>query len=131
MHTIHKTSGNFVDQLELVNENGESVVIEINLIITPALIQEYRKLQIRLMDLQKAHDRNPEESGVVERIGETIIALLALVFGESNTRQVMDFYAGDYVTLLTDITPYIRDVIVPKLQTIAKARKAQFKRRFR
>ena len=130
MYNIKK-SETFIDQLKVTNEAGESLVMDIALNINPTVVKEYRALQVRLMDLDKQRQTDPEKSEIIEQIGRAVCDLITLLFGAENFRKMDDYYAGDYVTLLADITPYIWDVIAPKLQDLSKARKAQLKRRFK
>ena len=57
--------------------------------------------------------------------------MLSLLFGPENLQKMAEFYGGDFITMLADVFPYIREVIAPKFADLAKARKAQLKRRFK
>ena len=130
MYTIQK-SETFADQLELKDAAGQSLVLDAKLNVTPALVKEYRALQVRLLELQKQAAGKPGDPDVLEQIGRAVSDVLTLLFGEENIRKMTAFYDGDFVTMLADIFPYIQNVIVPRFSKLAKSRKAQLKRRFR
>ena len=52
MYTLRQNSF-FTDELELQKSDGSSEILTININITPDLVGKYRKLQVRLIDLQK------------------------------------------------------------------------------
>lgn len=130
MYTIQKTQA-FEDTLRINGENGETLDLHIRMNTSPQLVKEYRGLQIQLIDAQKKLKEQPGSDVALSEIGEATIRMIALLFGEDNTRKMQEFYGGDYVTMFTDIFPYIQNVIAPKIQEMAKERKAQFKRRFK
>lgn len=130
MYTIQKTQA-FEDTLRINGENGETLDLHIRMNTSPQLVKEYRGLQIQLIDAQKKLKEQPGSDAALSEIGEATIRMIALLFGEDNTRKMQEFYGGDYVTMFTDIFPYIQNVIAPKIQEMAKERKAQFKRRFK
>ena len=130
MYTIQKTQA-FEDTLRINGENSETLDLHIRMNTSPQLVKEYRGLQIQLIDAQKKLKEQPGSDAALSEIGEATIRMIALLFGEDNTRKMQEFYGGDYVTMVTDIFPYIQNVIAPKIQEMAKERKAQFKRRFK
>nr|DAM30245.1 MAG TPA: hypothetical protein [Caudoviricetes sp.] len=130
MYTIQKTQA-FEDTLRINGENSETLDLHIRMNTSPQLVKEYRGLQIQLIDAQKKLKEQPGSDAALSEIGEATIRMIALLFGEDNTRKMQEFYGGDYVTMFTDIFPYIQNVIAPKIQEMAKERKAQFKRRFK
>lgn len=130
MYTIQK-SDDFSDKLEIQNAAGDSLVLDIRLSITPQTVREYRALQIRLMDLQKRAESKPGDPETVEQTGQAVADVLTLLFGAENLERMAAFYAGDFVTMLADVFPYIREVIAPKLTGLAKSRREQLKRRFK
>lgn len=130
MYTIQKSEA-FSDKLELRDAAGESLVLDIRLNINPAIVKEYRVLQVRLMDLDKKTKADPGDPETIEQTDQAICDLITLLFGAENFERMDDFYSGDHIALLNDIAPYICDVIAPEFREMAKARKAQLKRRFK
>lgn len=129
MYTIQKSEA-FSDKLELKDAQGKSLVLDVRLRITPQTAKEYRAMQVRLLDLQNQAAGKPEDAEIMEQTGRAVADVLSLVFGAENFEKMAAFYEGEYVAMLADVFPYIRDVIAPRFASMAKARKAQLKRRF-
>lgn len=130
MYTIQK-SPCFTDQLLLEDSSGNSLTLDIQLGITPELAQQYRALQVRLLELQADAKDRPGDPQVIEKTGKAVSEVLSLLLGSDNLRKMTEFYAGDYISMLTDAIPYIQEVIVPQFAQLAKERKRQLKRRFK
>ena len=130
MYTIQKSEA-FSDKLELKNAAGKSLVLDIRLGITPQIAKEYRALQIRLLDLQKQAADKPGNPETIEQTGRAVSDVLTMLFGTENLQKITEFYDGDFITMLADLFPYIQNVIAPRFADMAKARRAQFKRRFK
>lgn len=130
MYTIRK-SEEFHDQLEIQDASGRNLVLDIRLNVTPQVAKEYRALQVKLLNLQKQTSANSGDPEIVEQIGQAVSDALSLLFGAENLKRMSEFYGGDYVTMLSDVFPYIQEVIVPQFSALAEARKKQMRRRFR
>lgn len=130
MYTIQKSEA-LSDKLELKDAEGKSLVLDIRLGITPQTAREYRALQMRLLDLQKRAADKPGDPETIEQTGQAVADLLSLLFGAENLERMAAFYDGDFITMLADVFPYIREVIAPKFADLAKARREQLKRRFK
>ncbi len=130
MYSIQKAPC-FTDKLELRDEAGKSLVLDIRLQVTPQAAGQYRRLQVRLLDLQKAARENPGDPAIVEQIGQAVAEVLSLLLGTDNLQEMTQFYDGDYITMLSDVFPYIQQVIAPQFSALAEARKKQLKRRFK
>ena len=97
--------------------------------ITPELIPQYRAVQLRLVELQKQNQTEPGNEAVINGIGECIVQTMTLLFGEENAEAIIRFYENDLAQMLMDVFPYIRDVIIPQIEKIAKERKQQYRKR--
>lgn len=128
MYTLRQNSF-FTDELELQKSDGSSEILTININITPDLVGKYRKLQVRLIDLQKRSNANPNNPELAEEIGKTVVDVFSLLFGEENSKKIIAFYYGDFVQMAACLFPYIQNCIVPKFQEIARQKKRDFKRR--
>ena len=67
-----------------------------------------------------------------EDIGKNFIEMLALTVGEKGTSELIEYYKGNYVGMITDIAPLFLEVIYPACDAAhKKAVKALKKRKFR
>lgn len=88
----------------------------------------YRKVldaQSRLFDIQKKIDlltENGKEitSELVEFLGDSMIYLFSVAFGETNTQKILDFYEGNYDEMLTKVYPFFIGEYIPALKQSAK-----------
>ena len=125
MYTIKQRDSIF-DTLALERRDGTVEKININLRITPDIASKFRGEQLRLIELQKQDANNPE---TIEKIGEVIVNIMDLIFGEDGRDKIITFFAGDYTAMMLDIFPYIQDVVSPALQNQAAEMRKKFKRR--
>jgi Ser/Thr protein kinase RdoA (MazF antagonist) len=51
----------------------------------------------------------------VEALGVAILNVFSVIFGDDQTKQLIDFYDGAYTEMLADVAPFINDVIAPKV----------------
>lgn len=129
MHVIQKSQA-FTDTITFqTNGDAEDLTVHIKLNITPELIPQYRAVQLRLVELQKQNQTDPGNTEIVAGIGECIVQTMTLLFGEENAEAIIRFYDNDLAQMLMDVFPYIRDVIIPQIEKIAKERKQQYRKR--
>lgn len=43
-------------------------------------------------------------------------------FWEKNMDKIMEFYEGDYIRMVSDIIPFVWDVIAPRIHEYSKSR---------
>ena len=128
VYTLKQTS-TFQDEIKLERTNGTCEILNIRLAITPDIVKQYRALQVRLIDLQKAQQKNPIDTGLLGEIGKTVVDVFSLLFGEENCRKIMEFYADDFTQMAAELFPYIQNAIVPHFQQLARERKQALKRK--
>ncbi|WP_294562213.1 hypothetical protein [uncultured Traorella sp.] len=100
----------------LIEYKDKELVVNVEMNITEkmkAYTSASRKLEIFLTKASK----NEVDS---KALGEAIVSLFVLIFGEKQTNEIIAFYDDDYTSMLIDIMPFIRDVVTPMF---AKARK--------
>lgn len=129
MHVIQKSQA-FTDTITFqTNGDAEDLTVHIKLNITSELIPQYRAVQLRMLELQKQNQTEPGNEAVINGIGECIAQTMTLLFGEENAEAIIRFYENDLAQMLMDVFPYIRDVIIPQIEKIAKERKQQYRKR--
>ena len=89
-------------------------------------LRKYIEAQGRLVDIQKKLDNMKTEETTEEKaneliqfLGNTVIYLFEVLFGESNTQKILDFFEGNYDEMMTAIMPFINKEIVPTLRKMA------------
>lgn len=120
----------FREQLSVETEKGKRV-FDITLNITPQLAKEYRALQVRMLDLQRRQRESGDDPALVEEIGSCVVDTMQLLLGGETAAGLIELYEGNYTSMFYDVFPFINEVIVPQVQSLARERKQQLKRRFR
>ena len=88
--------------MALERRDGTVEKININLRITPDIASKFREEQLRLIELRKQDANNPE---TIEKIGEVIVNIMDLIFGEDGRDKIITFFDGDYTAMMLDIFP--------------------------
>ena len=109
--------------LELRDEQGNlahslSVKLDVEK-IAPALYKARKEL------IEAQNKANAAEA--YEDIGAKEMAFFKIVFGEENANLICEFYDGKYTEMLLDITPFITEVIYPKINQISNQKMEQLK----
>lgn len=111
-------------------------VIAINL-TAGEIFKRFRPLMVDILQAEKEVKRLMAEGVDRENMaeafdfyGKTIINLYQLIFGVENTEKILAFYDGNYDEMATEVTPYIYEVIVPKINEVMKAEKEKAKTKY-
>lgn len=97
----------------------------------------YRKVleaQGRLKDIQTKIELMSRENTevtkeLVEFLGESVIFLFSVAFGEENAKKILDFYEGNYDEMLLKVYPFFKDVYLPALKNSAKEDSKEYTKR--
>ena len=80
-------------------------------------VNHFAEIQGELAELQK--DESPDAA---QKIGNCIVRLMLLIFGDQAAKKILTYFEDDYVEMLEQIYPYLMDVVVPELKKRSKAR---------
>lgn len=106
-----------VEQLE-IEDNGQTVTLDVDLNVDD-IIGKYNQTQYSIARAnQAAHEaQNGDDMAKAEEMmGEAVISLFNVVFGEVQTEQILTIYQNRYLEMLADISPFIAEVIQPRIQ---------------
>lgn len=113
------------EELQLCHANGDvalTVDVELNVDqISGRVNKAYEALNMANNALQK--DMGNEK--LLEAYGASVIAVFNVIFGEEDTKKIVDFYEGQYTEMLLDIFPFINGEIMPKIRAASASRKEQ------
>ena len=110
MYTI--TRNHVVEDLHL-EDNGKTLDLHVDLNVD-AILQRYAAAAKALSDAQKATQGGLTEERVTA-LGEAILGVFGVVFGEKQAAQLVEFYDGAYTEMLADVAPFVNDVVAPKI----------------
>lgn len=125
---------------KLERESGRTIELEVNgeiLQIPVKGMAVYRKVldaQSKLRDIQTKIEKMTKEKvditpELVEFLGQTVIYLFNVAFGEGNTQKILDFYEGNYDEMLLKVYPFLLSVYLPALKDNAKAESQEYAKR--
>lgn len=118
-----------VDEIHL-EDNGKELTVKVDLQVE-RILRDYNAAWAKIGQAQqKIKDLRTTTDGMAEAeaaLGEAIMTLFALLFGEEQVQAIMDFYDGAYLEMLADFVPYISETIVPKVQAAQAALVSKYK----
>lgn len=123
-----RRSARITEDLELLDENGEvRQVVHVDLdpdTVAANVSKKYvalLELQMKLPKLQEGlQGRNGEADNVYEELGKAYLALMEVVFGAEDTVRIADFYEGRLTEMSKELSPFLFDVVIPKLRKAAR-----------
>ena len=127
MYTIRKVS-DIHDELVIENSSGEvELRLPVNIVINDVLAR-YNRLRRLLGEAQEKLRTMPESEECQSYYGTIFVEILKVVFGEEGCAKLLANYENKYEKLLSDVAPFIVDVINPKMEAAMKARAEKYRR---
>lgn len=113
------------EQLQLCNADGSvAFVADVDLnvdIIANRVSKAYESLGMAQIALQQ----EPQDQKAMEAYGEAVIAVFSVIFGEEDTKRIVEFYENNWTEMLLDLFPFINNEIMPKIREASAERKDQ------
>lgn len=119
--------------LELVDNNDkvvDSIPVHINVNDMAMSINKARNDIIRAQEkFNNASDDDIEE--LKTQLGEAVLALFRLIFGEDGTERICKFYESNYTTMMNYVFPFIAEVVLPALESASIAERENMAKNFK
>lgn len=111
-----KRDKKFKEQLEVENDNGEKLTLDVEITLDKQLnefTKNWRNLEVMNINVQQ---------GKLDymQMGDAVISIMGVVFGENDAKKLIDFYNCNYIELIQDILPFIAGVIKPQFDKVIK-----------
>lgn len=132
-----KRKAAYTQDFELVDEKG-NVVHRLLVALDPGsciekLNQKYIALVRTKNELSKLEgamqngnlNRNEEIGKAYEMLGKASVDLIEAVFGSDDTKTILDFYNGRYTDMISEVAPFITNVVIPDLRRITQENKKE------
>lgn len=126
-----KRSQKTIEQLDLVDSAGSVKTIDVRL-DADGLVEKVSKKYMDLLNAQKEASElnvvtaNPEKVvQTQERLGNVTLALFEAVFGEEDTKTILDFYDGNTIEMIQAVVPFIVQVVIPEIRKISQENRKQ------
>ena len=116
------------DELIIDDLNGkEALRIPVNIYIDDILAQ-YNRLRRILGEAQHNVEENPTSEKALTGLGEAVVALFNLIFGDEWSSKLLEFYDNRWSEMLEDVAPFIDECIQPKINMAMRDRADKFRR---
>lgn len=104
-------------------DGGDTYTLDVNL-DPSAITANLQKSCFDVADLQRAK----KSSTSAEEMARSIDALLCIVFGPEGRDTILGVYDGDRAQALTDIAPFVNDVVIPRVREASRKRAEAYRR---
>lgn len=83
-------------------------------ISTDALVNKAKPLAEKLMETGKAYSADiGNDAAKFKAFTDSLDAMFRFVFGAKNYQKVLKYYGGEYLEMASDLTPFVRDCVIP------------------
>lgn len=119
-----RRSAVLIEDIELINKNNEvEKVIHVKF-NADRMAREFNEARNGIIRAQ-AEVKKGDVSDRYTTFGEAVIEIFRVVFGEENTREIIEFYENNYLEMVSELMPFITDVAAPAVQQAVDAKKQQ------
>ena len=124
MYTITRKN-RIKEQLQLCHEDG-SVALSVNVDLNVDQIASRVNTAYELLGAaQVCLQKDPASDEAVKAYGQAVIGVFDVIFGEENSKKILEFCENSYTEMLLDVFPFINDEIMPKIRQASSDRKKQ------
>lgn len=132
-----KRSRTLQEDFELVDENGNVVhTIHVSLDADDMTVKISRKYTalVRAMsettEMKRKAESAEELENCMEKLGQAVIDMLEAVFGEEDTKTIVEFYENRYIEMSREVLPFISQVVIPRMQELAAENRKSIRQKY-
>jgi hypothetical protein len=119
------TRNHIVEDLKVTDTGtGEELVLHVDLSVDQVMQRYIQAAEAFAKARNNANKGLTEER--VENLGEAILNLFVVIFGQEQAQKLVDFYGESYTEMLADVVPFINDVVAPKINEAQQRIMAQY-----
>lgn len=119
------TRNHVVEDLKVTDAGtGEELVLHVDLSVDQILQRYMQATEAFTKARNNANKGLTEER--VEKLGEAILNLFVVIFGQEQAQKLVDFYGESYTEMLADVVPFINEVVAPKINEAQQRIMAQY-----
>lgn len=124
---VIQKKGRIEEELHLVDENGNIEHVIMVSVDIDDFLPRYYKARKNLESVQESIKNCTDDEERLSQVGNAVIALFDVVFGSENTEKIVSFYNGRYTKMLVEISPFLSEVIYPKIKQASNQKMAEIK----
>lgn len=132
-----KRSRTLQEDFELVDENGNVVhTLHVSLDADDMTVKISRKYTalVRAMsettEMKRKAESAEELENCMEKLGQAVIDMLEAVFGEEDTKTIVEFYENRYIEMSREVLPFISQVVIPRMQELAAENRKSIRQKY-
>ena len=132
-----KRSRTLQEDFELVDENGNVVhTLHVSLDADDMTVKISRKYTalVRAMsettEMKRKAESAEELENCMEKLGQAVIDMLEAVFGEEDTKTIVEFYENRYIEMSREVLPFIYQVVIPRMQELAAENRKSIRQKY-
>lgn len=123
MYIVNK-SGIITEELG-IRYQGEEKIFNVSINVGE-IARKFSVLYGKIVKLQEEAKKNGKDPKTLSELGDATIDLFRLIFGNENTVEILQMYENDYVTMISDLVPFIVEVVVPKIKNYSESKRREF-----
>ena len=114
----------YTEDFELTEEDGRVIhTLHVSLDPDSMAVKLSEKHAALVRALQDINQMKEENTGALEKIGNAVTDILEAVFGQEDAETIIDFYQGRYIEMCKEVVPFVTDVVVPQVRSLARENK--------
>lgn len=114
----------YTEDFELAEEDGRVIhTLHVSLDPDNMAVKLSEKHAALVRALQDINQMKEENTGTLEKIGNAVTDILEAVFGQEDAETIIDFYQGRYIEMCKEVIPFVTDVVVPQVRSLARENK--------
>ena len=105
-----------IEDLE-IEDNGKILTLNVDLNVD-TILHQYNQAQYKIAQASENAKKAANEKDLAsaeEAMGNAVLGLFEVIFGEDQTKQIIDFYGDKPLEMLGDIAPFISEVVAPRI----------------
>lgn len=126
MYTVTKRNA-IEEELTIQNLKGEAELTLCVSLHVDDILAQYNRLRRILGEAQENLSKDPTSEEALTGYGAAVVAFFELIFGADGCQKLLDYYKGRYGDMLSDVAPFVVDVIQPQVNKAMKERAARYK----
>jgi hypothetical protein len=106
-----------VEELQ-IEDNGKVLDLTVDINVD-SILQAYTSAQYRIAKASqdaKMAAGDKDMSKAQEALGDAILGLFEVIFGTEQANKIIEFYGNKALEMLGDITPFITEVVAPRIK---------------
>lgn len=114
----------YTEDFELTEEDGRVIhTLHVSLDPDSMAVKLSEKHAALVRALQDINQMKEENTGTLETIGNAVTDILEAVFGQEDAETIIDFYQERYIEMCKEVIPFVTDVVVPQVRSLARENK--------